>query len=301
MIPRPFPSENLIIQILSCMNLFWAVLISTALSSAANASRPNVLLILADDLGYSDLQDPEIHTVVLNRLARTGVRLSNFYAQPSCGPSRAALMTGSNPARVGLNFDPLPGSSFGVHSGEFTLGEMFRNAGYRTGYFGKWHLGDRPEHSPLKHGFDRYFGIPVSNDMWPFHPRTPFRKGSPPDRRLVEAKKRVAITGGEDLNFPLPNPDFFPPLLLIDQESVIETNPEQSSSRRDLQPQHSAFWASLPTSHFLRWSPTLLHMCLSIRILSSRGGPRRESTVMSSKNWTFESESCWKRWKPTAR
>lgn len=192
------------------------------------SSTPNVLLILADDLGYGDLHDPRVRTPTLDELARTGLVLENFYAQPSCGPSRAALMTGTSPARNGMDFDPLPDSADGLHEQELTLGEVFHTAGYRTGYFGKWHLGDRPEYLPRQHGFDSYFGIPYSNDMWPFHHQMPVAPGSVPDPRLLAAQARVRITGGAHLDRTLPSPDFFPDLPLIEDDSVIERNADQA-------------------------------------------------------------------------
>ncbi len=197
---------------------------------AVAANRPNVLLIITDDQGYSDVAafgNTSLHTPTLDALAASGARLSNFYAQPTCGPSRAALMTGYNPARIGMNFDPLPESPRGLPDEPTTLGEMFRSAGYRTGYFGKWHLGDRPEHRPMAHGFDQYFGLPYSNDMWPFHHNMPLPKGVPADERLLAAKRRVELTGAAHRGKLFSDPSIFPPLPLIDGATVAERNPDQ--------------------------------------------------------------------------
>lgn len=199
-------------------------------SSVLAASRPNVLLIITDDQGYNDVGafgNKTLQTPTLDTLATTGARLTSFYAQPTCGPSRAALMTGYNPARIGMNFNPLPASARGLPDEPTTLAEMFRSAGYRTGYFGKWHLGDRPEHLPMAHGFDQYFGLPYSNDMWPFHHNMPLPKGGTADERLLAAKQRVELTGAAHRGKLFSDPSIFPPLPLMDGAKTVESNPDQ--------------------------------------------------------------------------
>lgn len=139
---------------------------------------PNVVLIVADDLGYGDLGcygSVVNHSPNIDRLAREGSVLTNFYmSSPVCSPSRAALMTGCYPQRVGLGtgetFDVLlPGDAIGLDPGETTLPRLFNQAGYRTGMVGKWHLGDQPRFLPDQHGFESYLGLPYSNDMHPPH------------------------------------------------------------------------------------------------------------------------------------
>ncbi|TDE91556.1 Cerebroside-sulfatase [Occultella glacieicola] len=136
--------------------------------------RPNIVLINCDDLGYGDLGcygSERNRTPAIDRLAVEGLRLTDFYvASPVCSPSRAALMTGSLPARVGFtSFDGravlFPGMRHGLAPGEQTLATMLRDAGYATAMVGKWHCGDQPEHLPRRHGFDSYLGLPYSNDM----------------------------------------------------------------------------------------------------------------------------------------
>lgn len=142
---------------------------------AAEASPPNVVIIFADDLGYGDLGcfgHPTIATPHLDRMAREGLRLTQFYAAECvCTPSRAALLTGRLPIRNGMCGDKrrvlFANSTGGLPSSELTLAEVFKSKNYATACVGKWHLGHRHEHLPLRHGFDSYYGIPYSNDMQP--------------------------------------------------------------------------------------------------------------------------------------
>jgi arylsulfatase A-like enzyme len=154
---------------------------------------PNIVLIFADDLGYGDLGcygAGKIKTPNLDRLAREGVKLTQFYAcAPVCTPSRAGLLTGRYPIRTGLVRVLSPGSKDGIDDGEATLAEALRARGYATTCIGKWHLGHLPPFLPTRHGFDRYFGIPYSNDMdkkEKGHPPTPLMRGE----AVVEAPAR---------------------------------------------------------------------------------------------------------------
>lgn len=166
-------------------------------------SPPNIVIIMADDLGYGDLGSygsRAIRTPHIDALADAGIRLTDFHASDSvCTPSRAGLLTGRYAKRMGLDVPLMPehmswsrtltvafgylagklglidlateGKATGLHQDEITLAEALRLAGYKTGMVGKWHLGDfasNPKHNPLEHGFDFYFGVPYSNDMHPF-------------------------------------------------------------------------------------------------------------------------------------
>jgi arylsulfatase A len=147
--------------------------ISTFSLGADKPSPPNIVIIFADDLGYGDLGcfgHPTIATPEIDRMAREGTRLTQFYvAESVCTPSRAGLLTGRLPQRSGMYGDKrrvlFPDSLHGLPTSEMTLARYLKQAGYATGCFGKWHLGHRPEFLPTKHGFDRYLGIPYSNDM----------------------------------------------------------------------------------------------------------------------------------------
>ena len=129
---------------------------------------------MTDDQGYQDLGcygAPDIATPHLDQLARDNLRLTSFYsAQAVCSASRAGLLTGCYPNRIGIHGALMPNSPKGLASSEVTIAEMLKPLGYATAIFGKWHLGDHPDFSPLNNGFDQFFGILYSNDMWPYHP-----------------------------------------------------------------------------------------------------------------------------------
>jgi arylsulfatase A-like enzyme len=136
------------------------------------------VVIFIDDMGYGDIGpfgSTINHTPHLDRMAEEGMKLTSFYvAAPVCTPSRAALLTGCYPKRVGLargSFHAVlfPGDKHGLHPDEITIAEVLGKVGYATGCFGKWHLGDQPQFLPTSQGFHEYFGIPYSNDMWHGH------------------------------------------------------------------------------------------------------------------------------------
>jgi arylsulfatase A-like enzyme len=142
------------------------------------SEKPNIVLVVADDLGYGDLSSygsPTNRTPRIDSLGRDGARFTDFYMASSvCSPSRAAVMTGCYPKRVGLQKGDRatvlrPADTLGLSSEEITVAEILSGAGYATALIGKWHLGDQPEFLPTRHGFDRYYGLPYSNDMGPGH------------------------------------------------------------------------------------------------------------------------------------
>ena len=162
-------------------------------SAQAEERPPNFVIIFIDDMGYGDIGpfgSKKNATPHLDRMAEEGLKLTSFYvASPVCTPSRAALMTGCYPQRVGLNRGPghivlFPGDAKGLNPSELTMAEILKKKGYATGCFGKWHLGDQPGFLPTDNGFDTYYGIPYSNDMWPGLKRWPF-----PDLPVLEGDK----------------------------------------------------------------------------------------------------------------
>ena len=166
-------------------------------STCGAAPRPNIVLIFADDLGYGDLACYGSRNVTpnLDRMAKEGARFTDFYAaQAVCSASRAALLTGRYPNRVGILGALGPKAKNGLSSNEVTIAEVLKGQGYATAIFGKWHLGDAPQFLPTRHGFDEFLGLPYSNDMWPHHP--------------------VSTN--------------YPPLPLIEGEKVIELMPDQT-------------------------------------------------------------------------
>ncbi len=139
----------------------------------ALAGPPNIILVVADDMGWGDLASyghPTIRTPHLDRIAAEGQRWTSFYSgAPYCTASRAGLLTGRLPVRSGMASETrtvlFPNSTGGLPQSEITIPEMLKARGYATAMMGKWHLGHLPQHQPEKHGFDLYFGIPYSNDM----------------------------------------------------------------------------------------------------------------------------------------
>ncbi|MBE7177312.1 MAG: sulfatase [Mucilaginibacter polytrichastri] len=136
-------------------------------------AKPNIVVIFMDDMGYGDLEcygGIPYHTPNINRLAAEGMRFTQFYAaQGVCSASRAAMMTGCYPNRVGIHGALGPRADYALQPGEETLAEVLKANGYATGMVGKWHLGSKQPYLPLQQGFDEYLGLPYSNDMWPVH------------------------------------------------------------------------------------------------------------------------------------
>lgn len=136
-----------------------------------NRSTPNIILILMDDMGYGDIGRNganQYETPNLNRLASQGMQFTWYYCpQAVSSASRAGLLTGCYPNRIGISGALMPYSTNGINAEETTIAEMLKTKGYYTGIIGKWHLGHHKQFLPLQHGFDEYYGIPYSNDMWP--------------------------------------------------------------------------------------------------------------------------------------
>ncbi len=173
---------------------------------AAAGAKPNIVLILADDLGYGDLGcygSDTIRTPNLDGLAQSGMRFTDFYMASSvCSASRAALLTGCYPLRVGIPGVLSANVRIGIHADEELLPELLKRNGYATAIFGKWHLGNQKTFWPLNNGFDEWLGTVGSNDMG---------KGKP-----TLALRRAGFAGVE----------------LVEQNAVIEVNPDQSQLTR---------------------------------------------------------------------
>lgn len=167
----------------------------------AKSGPPNVVLIFTDDQGYNDVGvfgAKNIATPNLDKMAKEGTMLTSYYsAQAVCSASRAGILTGCYPNRIGIHNALGPSNTHGINSKEITMAEMLKSEGYATAIFGKWHLGHHKKFLPTRHGFDEWFGIPYSNDMWPFHPQQ-----------------------GPVFNFP--------DLPLYENETIIDTLVEQS-------------------------------------------------------------------------
>ncbi|MDF9827890.1 arylsulfatase A-like enzyme [Ereboglobus sp. PH5-10] len=159
---------------------------------AAQPQTPNVIVIFMDDMGYGDIGTTGAigyDTPNLDKMAAEGMHFTRFYAaQAVCTASRVGLLTGCYPNRIGYSGALGPSSRIGLGEKEETIADVLRKKGYATAAFGKWHLGHLPHALPTRHGFDEYYGIPYSNDMWPRHPTRKF-----PDLPLIEGDKPVEL------------------------------------------------------------------------------------------------------------
>ena len=166
-------------------------------SSCENISKPappNIIFVLTDDLGFEDLSSygsKIISTPNLDKLASEGALLNSYYStQAVCSASRASILTGSYPNRIGFSGALGPNSKKGINPDELLISEMLKEKGYKTAVYGKWHLGDNEKFLPTRHGFDDFYGILYSNDMWPFHAEYP---NSYPDLMLYDQETPIKV------------------------------------------------------------------------------------------------------------
>lgn len=168
----------------------------------ASGSLPNVVVIFVDDLGYADIGPfgaTSYPTPNLDAMAKNGRKFTDFVVSSAvCSASRAALLTGCYHRRLGMAGAYGPSAKVGLNPDEMTLAELCKQKKYATACFGKWHLGDEKVFLPLQHGFDQYYGLPYSNDMWPFHPSfvdlpadSPKRKNNYPPLPLIEGNEVI--------------------------------------------------------------------------------------------------------------
>jgi len=199
--------------------IIYLIILFVIFSCEKNNNSPNIVFILADDLGYGDLSSygsETIETINIDKLAENGVKLTSYYAaQPVCSASRAAILTGAYPNRIGIYNAFGPTSDSGISHDEYTLAEMLKDNGYKTGIFGKWHLGSKKEFFPTNHGFDEFYGILYSNDMWRWHPEYP--EGYPQDlllyrnenalKEIIDQSNLTKDITSESINFIEKNKD----------------------------------------------------------------------------------------------
>ena len=188
-------TKPIIITIVAVIAAFFS-----SCSEKPRSEKPtNFVVIYLDDVGFGDVSLTgalDYDTPNIDQMAANGVFFSHYYSpQAVCSASRAGLLTGCYPNRVGFHGALNHTAKIGISSEEETIGDVLKKKGYATAAFGKWHLGHRKQFLPPHHGFDEYFGIPYSNDMWPNHPT---------------AK------------------NFYPPLPLIEGDEVVEEGPDQS-------------------------------------------------------------------------
>lgn len=221
------------------------LLATSGLAVESDSRPPNIILIFTDDQGYNDIGcfgSPRIRTPNLDRMAAEGMRFTDFYSANSvCSPSRAALLTGCYPTRVGIPGVLFPRHDIGLNPEEITIAEMLREKGYATACIGKWHLGHHAKFLPTQHGFDLYFGIPYSNDMTidpgaALAPDIRLRDGvTVPDIRNGKPKKNWVplMRGNEVIEYP------------CDQDTLTERYTE--TAIRFIQAhQHEPFFLYLP-------------------------------------------------------
>ncbi len=178
-----------------------SILVASNPLAAADTAKPNLVLILMDDMGYGDIHpfNPKTknRTPNLDRMAREGMKLTSFYAAPVCTPSRAQVLTGCYAKRVSLPAVIFPAAPIGLSADEHTIAGLLKQQGYATMAIGKWHVGDQPEFLPTRRGFDHYLGLPYSNDMggeWDGAADVPRNKRKPPlplvrDETVIETLK----------------------------------------------------------------------------------------------------------------
>ena len=214
--------------------------------------RPNIILVNCDDLGYGDLGcygSPVNRTPALDRLAGEGLLFTDFYmAAPVCSPSRAAMLTGCYPRRIGMDaYGPerkpvlFPGDAEGLNPDEVTIATLLRRQGYATKLVGKWHVGDQSEFLPTRHGFDEFYGLPYSNDM------------------------------GMQIQWP-----GYPPLPLMEDEAIVQQQPDQATLTERYVEQSVRFLrANRDRPFFLYLAHMYVHVPLFVPehfLLSSRNG-----------------------------
>lgn len=241
-------------------------------SNAGSVKPPNIVLFFIDDLGYADIGPfgaTAYQTPNLDRMAREGRKFTDFIVSSAvCSASRAALMTGCIHERVGIRGALGPQAKIGISDRETTIAELCKQKGYSTAIFGKWHLGSRPQFLPTQHGFDRYYGLPYSNDMWPKHP---------------DLLKLPADTAARKSTYP--------PLPLYDDDRVAVaevTEKEQAQLTKQYTEQAIAFIEQNQSKPFFVYMPhTMVHVPLfASESFSGKTGKGTFADVMTEVDWS---------------
>ena len=203
--------------------------ISVTHSEAANESPPNIVVIFIDDMGYADINPfgaTAYKTPNLNRMASEGRIFTDFVVSSAvCSASRSALLTGCYHTRIGIRGALGPKSNIGLNADETTLAELCRSRGYATAVYGKWHLGHHPKFLPNQHGFDEYYGIPYSNDMWPLHPAALAKRARDPKAEIPWAALPMIETSAPT-GYRITNPNIQP----SDQQQMTKQFTERAVS-----------------------------------------------------------------------
>ena len=196
---------------------------------AANDAPPNIVVIFIDDMGYADISPfgaTAYKTPNLTRMAEEGRIFSDFVVSSAvCSASRSALLTGCYHTRIGIRGALGPKSNIGLNPDETTLAELCRSRGYATAAFGKWHLGHHPKFLPNQHGFDEFYGIPYSNDMWPRHPAALAKRAKDPKATIPWAALPMIETTAA-AGYQITNRDIQP----ADQEQMTKQFTERAVS-----------------------------------------------------------------------
>jgi arylsulfatase A len=210
--------------------LFFTLLLG--MPGIAAPSKPNIVFIFIDDMGYADITpfgNQKVHTPHLDELAKQGRKFTNYYATPVCSMSRASLMTGCYNTRVSIPGVLQPNSKIGLNPDEVTLADMAKTQGYATACIGKWHLGHDPKFMPTKQGFDYYLGIPYSNNM---------------------------VKGYQN--------NTAPPLPLYQNETILETEPDQTQFTRRFTEETIKFITANKDKPFMVYLPhAMIHVPLA--------------------------------------
>jgi len=225
-------------------------------TDAARNDKPNVIIIYADDQGYGDLScygAQRLKTPHIDALAAEGMRFTDFYVTaPVCSPTRTSLMTACYPKRVGMHRHVLfPNSTRGMNPSEVTIAELLKKQGYATACVGKWHLGYQKQFLPTRQGFDSYFGIPFSNDMW-----LPANMTFAKDVRLDEGLDLEKLKAGERRRSTVP---------LMRNEQVIDYPVDQSTLTERYTEEAVAFLTANKDRPFFLYLPhTMPHYPLHV-------------------------------------